>query len=268
MTLKELNSKNKIPTLGFGTWQLKPIKEAYSSVLSAVEEGYRHVDTAHIYFNEGSVGKAILDSKIKREDMFIATKLWNWDHHKVEESYAKSLKKLKVDYIDLYLIHYPVSKTRIDAWKAMETIYKEKRVKSIGVSNFTIKHLEELMSNTEIVPAVNQVEFHPFLYQKDLLDFCNKHGIALEAYSPLSHGKRLEDNTLLDIAKAHGKTVPQVMIRWSLQHGNIVIPKSRNPVRIKQNFEVFDFELSESEMTTINNLNENYRTCWDPTNTP
>ncbi|MEI7838851.1 MAG: aldo/keto reductase [bacterium] len=267
MEYKELNSKNNIPALGFGTWQLKPIKEAYNSVASALEKGYRHIDTAHIYFNEGSVGKAIQDSKIKREDIFITTKLWNWDHKKVEEAYQKSLKKLKVGYIDLYLIHFPVSKTRIDAWKAMETIYKEKRVKSIGVSNFTIKHLEELMSKTDIVPAVNQVEFHPFLYQKDLLDFCNKHGIALEAYSPLSHGKRLDDHTLQDIASAHKKTVAQVMIRWSLQHGNIVIPKSRNPGRIKQNFEVFDFELSEIEMTSINSLNENYRTCWDPTDT-
>jgi diketogulonate reductase-like aldo/keto reductase len=267
MIHKELNSKNKIPSLGFGTWQLKPIKEAYNSVLSAIEDGYRHIDTAHIYFNEGSVGKAIQDSQIKREDIFIATKLWNWDHKKVEEAYQKSLKKLKVEYIDLYLMHFPVSGTRVDAWKAMENIYKEKRVKSIGVSNFTIKHLEELMSKTSIVPAVNQVEFHPFLYQKELLEFCNKHGIVLEAYSPLSHGKRLDDHTLQDIASAHKKTVAQVMIRWSLQHGNIVIPKSRNPVRIKQNFDVFDFELSEIEMTSINNLNENYRTCWDPTNT-
>jgi methylglyoxal/glyoxal reductase len=268
MDYKLLNSKNKIPTLGFGTWQLKPIKEAYNATLAALDIGYKHIDTAHIYFNEGSVGNAIADSKLKREDIFIATKLWNWDHHKVEQAYEKSLKKLKVDYVDLYLMHFPVSRTRIDAWKAMETIYKEKRVKSIGVSNFTIRHLEELMSKTEIIPAVNQVEFHPFLYQKDLLEFCNKHGIALEAYSPLSHGKRLDDHTLSDIANAHKKTVPQIMIKWSLQHGNIVIPKSRNPERIKQNFEVFDFELSEIEMNTINNLNENYRTCWDPTNTP
>ncbi len=268
MEYKKLNNNLKIPLLGFGTWQLKPIFEAPQAVAAALEVGYRHIDTAHIYFNEGSVGKAIKESGIEREDIFLVSKLWNFDHNKVEQAYEKSLKKLGVDYLDLYLMHFPVTKTRISAYKDMEKIYKEKRVKSIGVSNFTIDHLKELMSQTEIVPVVNQVEFHPFLYQKDLLEFCNKHGIALEAYSPLSHGKRLDDTTLETIAKKHNKSVAQVMIKWSLQHGNIVIPKSRNLGRIKQNFEVFDFKLNDQEMTSINNLNEDYRTCWDPTKTP
>ena len=268
MLYKQLNNKTKIPMLGFGTWQLKPVIEAPQAVLSALQDGYRHIDTAHIYFNEGSVGKSIIKSSIPRDEIFIATKLWNFDHHRVESAYEQSLKKLQVDYVDLYLMHYPVTKSRISAWKDMEKLYKQNRVKSIGVSNFTVKHLEELLEKTDIVPSVNQVEFHPFLYQKELLDFCNKHGIALEAYSPLSHGKRLNDNTLSDIAAKHSKTVAQVMIRWSLQHGNIVIPKSKNPDRIKQNFDVFNFQITDSDMEKIDNLNENLRTCWDPTNTP
>ena len=263
----KLNNGEKIPSLGFGTWQLKPMGETYNAVKSALDVGYRHIDTAHIYLNEGSVGKAIKDSGINRNEIYVATKLWNWDHKKAEKAYDKSLKKLKLDYVDLYLIHYPVTKTRIGAWKTLEKMYSEKKIKSIGVSNFTVRHLEELMSKTSIIPAINQVEFHPFLFQKELLDFCKKHGIVLEAYSPLAHGKKLGDETLSAIAQFHNKSVPQVMIRWSLQHGNVVIPKSKNPDRIKQNIDVFDFELSENEMSLIDSLNENLHTCWNPEKT-
>ena len=263
-----LNNKVKIPSLGFGTWKLKPPVEARNAVEVALKTGYRHIDTARIYLNEGSVGKAIKDSGIARKDLFITTKLWNASHKHAEKAFENSLKRLGVDYVDLYLIHFPVSGTRLEAWKTLESIYKSGRARAIGVSNFTIRHLEELLSVSAVVPAVNQVEFHPFLYQKDLLDFCKLHRIILEAYSPLVHGERMENAVITQVAKHHKKTNAQVLIKWSLQHGNVVIPKSKTPSRIKENFEVFDFKLSASEMTRLNGLNEGLRTCWDPTNVP
>lgn len=263
----KLNNGVSIPQLGFGTWQLH-WPNSYQAVAEAIKIGYRHIDTAHIYLNEKSVGKAIASSGIPRKDIFVVTKLWNGDQDHVVKAFDESLNKLGLDYIDLYLIHYPVTATRLAAWHDMEKLLESGRVKAIGVSNFTIKHLEELISNSHVVPAVNQVEFHPYLYQKDLLEFCNDKGIALEAYSPLAHGERIENSVIEDIAKNHNKSNAQVLIRWSLQHGNIVIPKSKNKDRIKENFDVFDFKLNPKEMSAINALNENLRTCWDPTNTP
>jgi diketogulonate reductase-like aldo/keto reductase len=165
-------------------------------------------------------------------------------------------------------MHYPVTETRLKAWKEMEKIYESGRARSIGVSNFTIKHLKELMKSCNVVPAVNQVEFHPFLFQKELMDFCHKNNIALEAYSPLVHGKKMFVPTITEIAQSHLKTDAQVMLRWNVQHGNIVIPKSKTPSRIQENFNIFDFKLTDEEMATIDGLNENLRTCWDPTDMP
>ena len=263
-----LNNGIKIPQLGFGTWKLKPTIEAKRAVSTALEVGYRHIDTARIYLNEGSVGKAIATSKIDRTKIFLTTKLWNTDQKDPKQAFEKSLERLNMDYVDLYLMHYPVTETRLKAWKEMEKIYESGRARSIGVSNFTIKHLKELMKSCNVVPAVNQVEFHPFLFQKELMDFCHKNNIALDAYSPLVHGKKMFVPTITEIAQSHLKTDAQVMLRWNVQHGNIVIPKSKTPSRIQENFNIFDFKLTDEEMATIDGLNENLRTCWDPTDMP
>lgn len=261
----KLNTGAAIPQLGFGTWQINPSSKAEKATTIALEAGYRHIDTARIYLNEKGVGHAIKNSTLPREDIFVTTKLWNGDHSDPRQALEKSLKRLDVEHVDLYLIHYPVPQ-RNASWKIMEEIYIEGKAKAIGVSNFTIRHLTELMEQTDIVPAVNQVEFHPFLYQKELLDFCNKHGIIVEAYSPLAHGKKMDDPTIAEVASHYDKSPAQIMIRWAIEHGMVVIPKSKNPERIAQNLEVFDFAINKKDMTLLNNLNENLRTCWDPTN--
>ncbi|HUD05686.1 MAG TPA: aldo/keto reductase [Candidatus Saccharimonadales bacterium] len=263
-----LNNKVKIPQLGFGTWKLKPLGEAKKATKYALEVGYRHIDTAHIYLNEHSVGKAIAESGIARKDIFITTKLWNWDQKHAHRAFDESLKKLGVEYIDLYLMHYPVTETRLQAWKDMEEIYKSGRAKAIGVSNFAIRHLEQLLKNSQVVPAINQVELHPFLYQKELMGYCKSKDIAVEAYSPLVHGERMDNPVISEIANKHKKTNAQVLLRWNLQHGNIVIPKSKTPGRIKENFEVFDFELAKEEMLKLNGLNEGLIVFWDTEKTP
>lgn len=263
-TLK-LNTGAHIPQLGFGTWQINPSSRAEKVTLAAFEAGYRHVDTARIYLNEKGVGHAIKNSTLPREDIFVTTKLWNGDHNDPRKALEKSLKRLDLDFVDLYLIHYPVPE-RNESWKVMEELYKEGKAKAIGVSNFTIRHLTELMEQTDIVPAVNQVEFHPFLYQKELLEFCAKHGIVVEAYSPLAHGKKMDDPTIAEVASHYDKSPAQIMIRWATQHDMVVIPKSKNPERIAQNLDVFDFTITKSDMKLLDGLNEDLRTCWDPTN--
>jgi len=260
----KLNSGTDIPQIGFGTWQINPSSQAKKATQVALEAGYRHIDTARIYLNEKGVGQAIDESGITRKDIFVTTKLWNGDHKDPRKALKKSLKRLGVDYVDLYLIHYPVAE-RIASWKILEQLYKEGKAKAIGVSNFTVKHLTELMEQTDIVPAVNQVEFHPFLYQKELLDFCDKHGVVVEAYSPLAHGKKMEDPTIAKVAANYNKSPAQIMIKWAIQHGMVVIPKSKNPGRIAQNLDVFDVKINKADMALLDNLNENLRTCWDPT---
>lgn len=262
-----LNNGIKMPLVGFGTWKILPNSSAEKAVTHALENGYRSIDTARIYLNEKGVGRAIKNSSVKRDEIFVTTKLWNSDqgYDKALKAFDKSLDKLGLDYVDMYLLHWPVPEKRIESWRALVDIYKSGRAKAIGVCNFTEEHLAELLHTTNTVPMVNQVEFHPFLFQKLLLDYCVENKIQLEAYSPLAHGHRVQDPVLSEIAAKHAKRAAQVMLRWSLQHGNVIIPKSTQDEHMHENIDLFDFELDNSDMEKIDNLNENYRTCWDPT---
>ncbi|MBI2667704.1 aldo/keto reductase [Candidatus Woesearchaeota archaeon] len=259
-----LNNNLKMPVIGLGTWQIRG-KSAENSVLYALEAGYRLIDTASFYNNEEEVGNAIKKSGIPRGDLFITTKIWNSEHNDPEKAFNKSLKKLNLDYIDLYLIHWPVQE-RLKTWKILERLYKEGKCKAIGVSNFTINHIKELLNNSEIIPAVNQVEFSPYLYQKELLEFCKLKKIALEAYSPLTRGANLDDEKLADIARKYNKSTAQILIKWGIQHGLIVIPKSSNKDRIYENINIFDFNIAKKDMEHLDSLNDNLHYCWDPTN--
>jgi diketogulonate reductase-like aldo/keto reductase len=275
-----------------GVWQTRAGATCEAAVLAALEAGYRHIDTAAMYGNEESVGAAIRMSGIPRENIFVTTKLWNSDHGNPQQALDTSLRKLKLDYVDLYLIHYPVRERR-QSWRALEALRAEGKARSIGVSNFTIRHLTELLAETKTVPAVNQVEFHPYLYQRDLLDFCAGEGIVIEAYSPLTKGARLKDPKLVAVAKKYSKAEPQpaalssrlpladslfprsetkstaqILIRWGLQHGLAMIPKSANRRRIFEDADVFNFEITAEDMQLLDRFNENLRTCWDPTNAP
>jgi diketogulonate reductase-like aldo/keto reductase len=269
-TKLKLNDGQLIPQLGLGVWQISSAKTS-DVVLAALEARYRHIDTASAYGNEENVGAAIRMSGLPRESIFVTTKLWNSDHGNPERALDTSLRKLKMDYVDLYLIHFPVRQRR-QSWRALEALQKKGKTRSIGVSNFTIAHLSELLAESETVPAVNQVEFHPYLYQQDLLAFCRAKGIVVEAYSPLTHGERLKDPKLVAIAKKYSspkaKSTAQILIRWALQHGLVVLPKSSNRRRIFENADVFDFEISEDDMRLLDSFHENLRTCWDPSDAP
>lgn len=260
-----LNNGLSMPILGLGVWKTQS-GNCREAVLNALEAGYRHIDTAKIYSNEEDVGKAIKESGIPRKEIFITTKLWNADQgsNKTRKALETSLKKLGIDQVDLYLIHFPVTSQRMDSWKELEKAYHDKLCKSIGVSNYTITHLTELLKNSEVTPTVNQVEFHPFLNQVNLFEFCKKHKIQLEAYSPLAHGQKVEDPKIAEIAKKYGKTPAQILIRWAIEQKIVVIPKSTKKERIVENSKVFDFKISEEDMKILNSLDENFRTCWDP----
>jgi diketogulonate reductase-like aldo/keto reductase len=268
----DLNTDVKIPAIGFGTWQIENQNEAQEAVKVALDVGYRLIDTAKIYGNEEGVGKGIKESGLDRSDIFITTKLWNGDqgYDSALKAFEKSLERLGLEYLDLYLIHWPATDKRAESWKALQKIYAEGLAKNIGVSNYTVRHLQELLSGSKVVPAVNQIEFHPFIYndQKEVLEFCKEKGIIIEAYSPLARAKDLNNTTLHAVAERHGKTIAQVMLRWAIQHGTVPIPKSTNAGRIKENFNVFDFELAEEEMESINRLSSGNHVTWDPTNLP
>lgn len=261
----KLNNEIEMPILGLGTWSLSG-KDAKKAVLWALDTGYRLFDTATIYGNEKEIGDALKVSEIPREEIFITTKVWKSDHGYTStlRAFEKSLKSLGLDYIDLYLIHWPDSELRNETWKALEKIYSERKVRAIGVSNYTIKHLKQLLEITSYTPVVNQVEFSPFLYQKDLLNFCKEHKIVIEAYSPLTRGRRFNNNILIDLALKYSKTVPQILIRWGLQHEIIEIPKSGNKEHIQQNAEIFDFEINDEGMFQLDNLNDQFRIGDDP----
>ncbi|MTT33336.1 aldo/keto reductase [Terrilactibacillus sp. BCM23-1] len=263
MDFVTLNNGIKMPQLGFGVWQVEDDK-ATAAVSKALEVGYTSIDTAMIYKNEKGVGKAIKESSVPREDLFITTKVWNTDQgfENTLRAFDESLDRLGLDYVDLYLIHWPTPQydEYVDTYKALEKLYHDGRVKAIGVCNFDIEHLERLFAECEVKPVLNQVECHPYLAQNELKDFCAKHDIFVEAWSPLDQGGEvLKDETIKKIADSHGKSPAQVVLRWHLQNNTIVIPKSVTPSRIEENFNVFDFELTTDEMDQIHKLNKNRR---------
>lgn len=259
-----LNNGRDIPILGLGTWQGRG-KDVEKAVLHALKIGYRHIDTAAIYGNEVEVGNAIRKSGIPREEIFLTTKLWNDDHADVEKAFNESLKKLGLDYVDLYLMHWPV-KERLKSWKVMERLCKEGKCKAIGISNFTIKHMEEFLPECSIRPAVNQFELNPYLNQKELVKFCKDNDILVEAYCPLTRGQKLDDIPLVEIAKRYSKTTAQILIRWCIEQDIVVIPKSTTTARIKENSDVFDFSLDDDDMKIMDSFHCDLRLCWNPTN--
>ena len=263
MNFVTLNNGLNMPQLGYGVWKV-PDEEAASAVGRALETGYRLIDTAMVYKNERGVGQAVKESSIPREELFVTTKVWNGDqgYNQTLRAYEESLERLGLDYIDLYLIHWPTPKfdDYVDTYKAMEKIYHDGRVKAIGVCNFEIEHLERILAECEVKPVLNQIECHPYLIQQDLKEFCAKHNIFIEAWSPLDQGGEvLKDDVVQKIAESHSKTPAQVVLRWHLQNDTIVIPKSVTPSRIEENFNVFDFELNAEEMNQITQLNRNRR---------
>lgn len=263
-----LHNGVKMPWLGLGVYKMANNEEVVNAVKTALQEGYRSLDTAALYKNEEGVGQAIKESGIPREDIFLTTKVWNSDqgYESTLEAFEASRKRLDVDYFDLYLIHWPVKGKYKATWRAIEELYEAGKIRAIGVSNFHSHHLKDLMADAKIKPMVNQVEFHPLLTQVKLRDFCKLEGIQFEAWSPLAQGKLLDSPDLKAIGEKYGKSSAQVIIRWDLQHGVVTIPKSSNPERIKQNGDVFDFELTADEMKQIDALNKNERQGADPDN--
>jgi diketogulonate reductase-like aldo/keto reductase len=260
----------EIPAVGLGVYQSRPGAETREAVRVALELGYRHVDTARAYGNEPDVAQGIAESGVPRSEVFVTTKLWNSDHGYDETLRAcdASLARLGVEQVDLYLVHWPVQGLRHHTWRAMERLKADGKARAIGVSNFTVRHLEELLAAAREPPAVNQVELHPFLAQPELVSWCASHGVVVEAYAPLVKARRMDDPVLRRVAAKHGRTVAQVLVRWSLQHGFVVIPKSVRRERIEENADVFGFTLDAGDMTALDGLDQGYRTSWDPTDAP
>ncbi|MET3319230.1 UNVERIFIED_ORG: diketogulonate reductase-like aldo/keto reductase [Peribacillus simplex] len=267
-----LHNGVKMPWFGLGVFKVEEGPELVNAVKVAIKHGYRSIDTAAIYENEEGVGQGIREglkeAGISREDLFVTSKVWNADlgYESTIAAYETSLKKLGLEYLDLYLIHWPVEGKYKEAWKALETLYKEGKVKAIGVSNFQIHHLKDVIKDAEVKPMVNQVECHPRLTQKEVQAFCKEQGIQLEAWSPLMQGELLDNKVLQEIATKYGKSVAQVILRWDLQNGIVTIPKSTKEHRIVENSSVFDFELTEEDMNRISELNQNHRVGPDPDN--
>lgn len=263
----ELNDGHTMPRLGFGVYQIASGGRCRRAVEHALRAGYRHIDTAAFYRNEADVGKAVRESGLPRANLFITTKLWNSDqgHASALQAFDRSLRELGLDYVDLYLIHWPEPGKRLDSWRALVEIQRSGRARSIGVSNYTVDHLRELMKHSAVVPAINQVEMSPFLQQPELMRFCREHGIVVQAYCPLTHGARLDHPVLRRIAARHARTSAQVMIRWALQYEVSPLPKSARNERIEENAAVYDFALDNEDMKALTALDEGYRTTWDPT---
>jgi methylglyoxal/glyoxal reductase len=259
-----LNNGVEIPRLGLGVYQSPPGEITLRAVRYALKIGYRHIDTAQLYGNEADVGRALLESGINRKEIFITTKVWNsyQGYDSTLQACEGSLRRLGLSYVDLYLIHWPLQGVSDETWRAMIKLWRQGKAQAIGVSNYSISQLKEVLENSDVVPAVDQVEFHPFLYQQELLRFCRNNRIQLEAYSPLTRGNRLNHPNIVEVAKKYDKTPAQVLIRWSLQHDVVVIPKSIHEDRIRENSQVFDFQLEPEDMKTLDSLNENLHTVF------
>lgn len=256
-----LHNGVEMPYLGLGVFETPDGQEIINAIHWALEAGYRHIDTAYLYLNEKGVGEAVRTSNIKREDIFVTTKVWNSDqgYKKTLDAFQRSLDLLKFDYVDLYLIHWPVKGKYVETWDALQYLYEKKLVRAIGVSNFLEHHLNDILQHKGIVPMVNQVEFHPYVVQPSLLEYCKQHNIQFEAWTPLMKGKVNEIPVLIEIAKKYGKTPVQVVLRWDLQKDVITIPKSASKDRIISNAQLFDFELSTEEIKQIDALDRNER---------
>ncbi|KZB90657.1 glyoxal reductase [Bacillus sp. VT 712] len=267
-----LNNGVKMPGFGLGVFKVEEGPELVEAVKAAIKNGYLSIDTAAIYENEEGVGEGIRqglqETGLSREELFVTSKVWNSDlgYEETLKAYETSLQKLGLDYLDLYLIHWPVERKYKDAWRALETLYKDGKVKAIGVSNFQIHHLEDLLQDAEVKPVINQVEYHPRLTQKELRAYCEQQNIQLEAWSPLMQGELLDNDVLSAIAAKHNKSTAQIILRWDVQNGVITIPKSTKEHRIIQNADIFDFELTSDEMQEIDALNQNHRVGPDPDN--
>ena len=262
-----LNNGVEMPWLGFGVWKVKDGDQVKQAVRTAIETGYRSIDTAAVYKNESGVGEAIRESGISRDKLFLTTKVWNSDqgYETTLRAFNESMKKLKVDRLDLYLIHWPVKGKFTETWKALEKLYRDGYVRAIGVCNFNPHHLEELLASCEVPPVINQVEFHPLLVQRDLLTYCRARRIQLEAWSPLMQGN-LNLPLLQELAEKYGKSPAQIVLRWDLDQKIVTIPKSVTPERIRQNADVFDFTLEAEDLERISRLNQNRRFGADPDN--
>lgn len=262
-----LNNGTEIPALGFGVWQIEDEEICRNAVVKAIDTGYRMIDTASIYMNEKAVGEAILKSGIQRSELFVTSKLWVQDHgyENAKSAFQRTLDRLQLDYLDMYLLHWPFGDF-LGAWKALEELYAEGKIKAIGVCNFTVEKLEELKAHSEIMPVVNQIELHPLFQQKELQIYNKENNIITEPWSPLGNGNDaiLNNENLLTIAKNYSKTVAQIVLRWHVQEGFVVIPKSITPSRIEENFNIFDFELTPEEMEEIRKIDTNKRIFFDP----
>jgi diketogulonate reductase-like aldo/keto reductase len=264
----ELSNGVEMPYFGLGVYLINEGKEVVSAVKDALDAGYIHIDTASLYGNEKGVGEAIKQSGVDRKNIFVTTKVWNSDqgYESTLRAFDKSMAKLGLDYLDLYLVHWPVKGKYKDTWRAFEKLYNDGRVRAIGVSNFLKNHLEDLLGSAEIIPMVNQMEFHPYLVQQELIDYCHANKIQYEAWSPLMQGKNLDDATLKSLAKKYGKDAAQIILRWNLQKDVVTIPKSIRKERIISNSKIFDFELSQEDIEAINKLDRAERLGPDPGN--
>jgi diketogulonate reductase-like aldo/keto reductase len=261
-----LHNGVQMPYLGLGVYKAEEGRAVIDAVTCALQAGYRHIDTATLYRNEKGVGTAVRNGPVNRRDVFVTTKVWNSDqgYDATRRAFDKSLEEMGFDYLDLYLLHWPVKGKFKNAWKALESLYREGRVKAIGVSNFLGHHLHDLLDAAEIAPMVNQMEFHPYLIQQDLIDFCHSHGIQYEAWSPLMQGRIITDELLGQLARKYNKDIAQIVLRWDLQKGVVTIPKSVTPARIVSNSQIFDFELSAEDIRIIDSLDRGQRFGADP----
>ncbi len=262
----ELADGNKIPQIGLGLWQIKDESVFAEAYKAAINAGYRHFDTAQAYHNEQFLGNQIVNSKIDRKDLFITTKIavQNFGENKSMKSFEASLELLKTDYVDLLLLHFPVPVLRKKTWLRLEDIKRQGLAKSIGVSNFTIKHLEQMQAFANEMPVINQVEMHVFLQQQALLKYCKEKKIVVEAYSPLAHAKSMDNSVINQLSDKYHKSYAQIMLRWAFQQQVVIIPKSVNPKRIEENFNILDFNITDEDMVLLSNQDKNLRTCWNP----